>query len=257
MGLKPALLLICLALGGCTALSKMGQVLLDPSVPIGAPGDRPSQCTLSLHASHEINPNPYSLLDQDLLGMGLDPAPAAVHVSAANPLELTDKLQTLIDTLRREYPAMSSMEQDLPPRPAMSAVVEMGNYQDASVQFAPSGAPLAGIRAMTPIAFQVLQLKDDSMLLHATYEALAQDLKKALGSTLVRADDYRLMPGQFKFVDLEELDISTRYLAVIAHYHKRDDTHWKRLLPMEPRGRKHAVLVRFAEDGVVIQGDSR
>lgn len=254
MNTRAALFALLLGtLGGCTAVSKMGQVMLDPSVPIGAPGQQLSHFSLSLYASPTLNLNPSSTLPPALETREAVGAPMAVNVSAANPIELTDRLQVLLDELREEYPARSAVQFDRPPAPAMSSVSEVGSYRDESVHMTFNPRPLAPHQVTTPIAFQVLQLKDDSMLLTASYEALAQNLAKALGSTLLQVDDYRLMPGQFKFVEPEEIHPATRYLAVIAHYHDRDDSDWKRVLAVAQRGRRHALLVQFEENGVVLK----
>jgi type VI secretion system VasD/TssJ family lipoprotein len=248
------LLAACLGLSGCTALGKVGQVLWDSSIPVGAPGDQLSQFSLSLDASPSLNLNAHSLLADALPPSDAQGAPLAVTVEAGNPVELADKLQNLLDGLRQEHPALSRAEYALTPAPAMSPVVDVGSYQDASVHLTSLPTTLVAPQATTPIAFQVLQLKDDSMLLNASYEALADDLKKALGSTLLAVDDYRLMPGQFKFVGFEEIHPATRYLAVIAHYHERDGSDWKRVLPLAPRGHRHPLLVRFENNGVVLKG---
>lgn len=253
MNIRPLVLLVCLATTGCTALGKMGQVILNPSIAVGDPGEQLSQFSLSLYASPKLNLNPNSTM-VPVETTTYSSTPMAISVRAENPSELTDKLQGLIDTLRQEYPAISPAEFDRAAAPTMSAVTDMGSYQDLSVH---SRIPAAGAaeQVVTPIGFQVLQLKDDSMLLTATYESLTADLKKTLGSTLLQVDDYRLMPGQFKFVELEEIDKATRYVAVIANYHQRDDADWKRVLAIAPRGRKHALLVQFSETGVVLKGE--
>lgn len=248
------LLAACLGLSGCTALGKIGQVLWDSSIPVGAPSDQLSQFSLSLHASPNLNLNPDSSLAGTLPPAEVQGAPLAVTVDADNPIELADKLQNLLDSLRLEHPALSQAEYARVPAPAMSPVVDVGSYQDASVHLTSLPTPHAATQVNTPIAFQVLQLKDDSMLLTASYEALVDDLEKALGSTLLEVDDYRLMPGQFKFVGLEQIHPATRYLAVIAHYHERDGSDWKRVLPLAPRGHQHALLMRFENNGVVFQG---
>lgn len=55
------LLFSMMALSGCTkpleAVSKIGQVILDPSIPIGPPQDRPSTISLTILAEPNINPN--------------------------------------------------------------------------------------------------------------------------------------------------------------------------------------------------------
>ncbi|MNE78666.1 Type VI secretion lipoprotein [compost metagenome] len=109
----------------------------------------------------------------------------------------------------------------------------------------------------TPIAFKVLQLSDDSLLVNASPQALADDLKNTLGSTYIRADDYLLNPGQFKFIDLRALDEDTRFIAVIAHYHSSDVGQWKQRLRVEPKGRQYAVLVQLDAAQVSLKGETR
>lgn len=251
--LSAALLLACAGLEGCTALSKMTQVMLDPSIPVGAPSDQPSLLSLSLYASPTLNLNPSSTVGR-ALSMAPDGSPLAVSIDASNPIELTDKLQALLDSLREEHPARSNLEFDQATMPAMSSFTEIGSYRDQSVHMTFAEHTPSPEQVTTPIAFQILQLKDDSMLLTASYQALAQDLEKTLGSTLLQVDDYRLMPGQFKFIDPQEIDKATRYIAVIAHYHGDDGIDWKRVLPIAPRGHRHAVLVQFEESGVLLKG---
>lgn len=257
MNPKPLLLLACLALGGCTALSKMGQVMLDPSLQVGGPNDQLTQFSLSLYASPTLNLNASSAVDDASPQGSRLPIPLAVNLSAGDPLELTQKVQALLDHLYQEHPAMSLSEPG-ENAPAMSPFdAELGGYENPDIQLGiqPLNIAPRAEGVTTPIAFKVLQLKDDSLLLNAPYELLEQDLAKALGSTLVQVDDYRLLPGQFKFVNFEEINKATRYLAVIATYHDRDKAEWKRALRIEPLGRRHAVLVQFEDDGVVLKGD--
>lgn len=257
MSSRSLLLLACLTLGGCTALGKMGQVIMNPSIPVGGPDDQLSQFSLSLYASPTINTNPNSAVIDSAAQAPAHPLPLAVSLSAGDPLELTYKLQAVIEHVQQEFPAASGMDAHASPAPlAMSpATPALASYEDALIQLglpADSSAPLPD-QVTTPVAFKVLQLRDDSLLLTAPWELLGRDLEKALGSTLVQADDYRLMPGQFKFVNFEQIDQDTRYLAVIANYHDRDNTEWKRALRIEPRGRQHALLIQFDETGVVLK----
>ncbi|MBV6286786.1 type VI secretion system lipoprotein TssJ [Pseudomonas aegrilactucae] len=258
MNPAPLMLLVCLALGGCTALSKMGQVIMDPSIQLGGAGDQLSQFSLSLYASPTINLNPSSAVDEPLVQNHLQLTPLAVNLSAGDPLELTQKLQALLDHLYQQHPAISQIEQDDLNEPVMSPVdTDVGSYEDPHIQLGIRTVRVTPVTedVTTPVAFKVLQLKDDSLLLNAAYELLEKDLEKALGSTLVQVDDYRLLPGQFKFVGLEEINANTRYVAVIANYHDRDKAEWKRALRIEPRGRQHALLVQFEDDGVVLKND--
>jgi type VI secretion system VasD/TssJ family lipoprotein len=254
------LLLILLMLGGCTVLGKMGQVALNPSIAVGGPDDQPSQFSLSLYASPVVNGNASSVANHSPPFTPVPPAPFSVSLSGTDALELTQNLQALIEQLQRDYPAMSASELDASDEPAMSptAYLPLGAYDDPSISLTVPDSQADAPRpehVTTPIAFKVLQLKDDSLLLHAAYEQLAEDLKKTLGSTLVRADDYRLMPGQFKFVHVAEIDKETRYLAVIADYHDRDQIQWKQALRIEPRGHKYAFAVQLEGDRVVLKGE--
>lgn len=114
---------------------------------------------------------------------------------------------------------------------------------------APRGAP-------TPIAFKVLQLKDDSLLLNTDPDQLARDLKKALGSTYVVEDDYVLQPGQFKFIDFVRIEPATRYVAIIADFHDPNGAVWKHAFRLEPTGRRYALLMTLHGNRVAITDES-
>ncbi|HBL66041.1 MAG TPA: type VI secretion system lipoprotein TssJ, partial [Achromobacter sp.] len=110
--------------------------------------------------------------------------------------------------------------------------------------------------AATPIAFRVLQLKDDSLLLNADPEQLAKDLKKALGSTYISQDDYVLQPGQFKFIDFARIDKDTRYVAIVADFHDQNGAVWKQAFRLEPNGRRYALLMTLHGNRVGIVDES-
>ena len=253
------LLLACLTLGGCTMLGKIGQVIWTPSIPVGGPDDQPSRYSLSLHASDDVN--------QRLISTGTAPSadeepgrlPYNLNVQAASPQALTDKVQTLLNHLYETVPAQSLLGFEPAPTIPMSPLegVLLGDYDDQGISLTtPLGNP-ASQQIATPIAFKVLQLSDDSLLVNASPQALAEDLKKTLGSTYIRADDYLLQPGQFKFVDLRALDEDTRFIAVIANYHSSEVGQWKQHLRVAPKGRQYAVLVQLDADQVSLKGETR
>ncbi|UWF51830.1 type VI secretion system lipoprotein TssJ [Pseudomonas sp. N3-W] len=251
------LLLACLTLGGCTMLGKIGQVIWTPSIPVGGPDDQPSRYSLSLHASDHVNPR--------LISTGTAPdedagrAPYTLNVQASNPQALTDKVQTLLNHLYENVPAQSPLTLEPEPVVPMSPIEDalLGQYDAQGVSLTtPWGNPTLQ-HVATPIAFKVLQLTDDSLLVNASPQALAEDLKKTLGSTYIRADDYLLQPGQFKFVDLRPLDEDTRFIAVIANYHSADVGQWKQYLRVEPKGRQYAVLVQLDAAQVSLKGETR
>ena len=251
------LLLACLALGGCTMFGKIGQVIWTPSIPVGGPDDQPSRYSLSLYASDNVNPRLISTgtaLDEDA-----SLSPYTLNVQAVSPQALTDKVQTLLDHLYESVPARSPLSEEPAPVVPMSPIEDalLGDYDAQGVRLTtPWGKP-ALAHVATPIAFKVLQLTDDSLLVNASPQALADDLKKTLGSSYIRADDYLLQPGQFKFIDLRALDEDTRFIAVIANYHSTDVGQWKQRLRVEPKGRQYAVLVQLDAEQVSLKGETR
>ncbi|WP_338480503.1 type VI secretion system lipoprotein TssJ [Pseudomonas trivialis] len=251
------LLLACLTLSGCTMLGKIGQVIWTPSIPVGGPDDQPSRYSLSLYASDNVNPRLISTgtaMDEDA-----SRSPYTLNVQATSPQALTDKVQTLLNHLYENVPAQSSLSLEPSPVVPMSPIEDalLGDYDAQGVSLiTPWGNP-ALAHVATPIAFKVLQLTDDSLLVNASPQAMPDDLEKTLGSTYIRADDYLLSPGQFKFIDLRALDEDTRFIAVIANYHSTDVGQWKQLLRVEPKGRQYAVLVQLDADQVSLKGETR
>ncbi|WP_420232085.1 type VI secretion system lipoprotein TssJ [Pseudomonas sp. ABY48] len=252
-----SLLLACLTLVGCTMLGKIGQVIWTPSIPVGGPDDQPSRYSLSLYASDNVNPR--------LISTGTAPdedasrSPYTLNVQATSPQALTDKVQTLLSHLYESVPAQSPLSDEPAPVVPMSPLEEtlLGDYDAQGVRLTtPWGNPTLA-HVATPIAFKVLQLSDDSLLVNASPQALAEDLRKTLGSTYVRADDYLLQPGQFKFIDLRTLDEDTRFIAVIANYHSSEVGQWKQRLRVEPKGRQYAVLVQLDAAQVSLKGETR
>ena len=251
------LLLAALALGGCTLLGKLGQVIIDPSTPVGGPDDQPSHYSLSLHASDNVN--------RRLITPGTAPAeqaaeaPYRLDIEASSTQALADKLQAVLEHLYENAPAQSPVREEPAPEAQVSWVEEspLGDYQAAGVHLSTSAQNLAPQLIATPVAFRVLQLSDDSLLISASAQALALDLKQALGSTYIRVDDYLLRPGQFKFIDPQPLDEQTRFVAVIADYHSDEVSQWKQLLRVEPKGRRYALLVELGQAQVELKGETR
>ncbi|WP_339532960.1 type VI secretion system lipoprotein TssJ [Pseudomonas mucidolens] len=253
------LLFALLTLGGCTLLGKIGQVIWDPSTPVGGPDDQLSRYSLSLHASDDVNPRLISTGSAPDTDEDPSRAPYNLNVQATSPQALTEKIQTLLDHLYQTLPAQSSPTLEPAPVLPMSPIEEalLGDYDVPGVSL---NTPLGNSTLQhiaTPIAFKVMQLSDDSLLANASPQAMAEDLQKTLGSTFIRADDYLLNPGQFKFVDLRALDEDTRFIAVIANYHSADVTQWKQRLRVEPKGRQYAVLVQLEASQVSLKGETR
>lgn len=110
--------------------------------------------------------------------------------------------------------------------------------------------------AATPIAFKILQLTDDSLLLNASSDQLQQDMKKALGSTYLRADDYVLVPGQYKFVNFRAINEEANFIAVVADFRNPNGATWNAVYKLEPKGRKYALLIALQGTRVSIIDES-
>jgi type VI secretion system protein VasD len=131
----------------------------------------------------------------------------------------------------------------------------LGTYRGEATSQAAPGTVAVRRGTPSPLAIQVVQLRDDSMLLNADYDVLAVDLKKALGATYLRHDDYVLKPGQYKTVPLRKLDPEALYIGVIAAYHELDLHRWKAVYRLEAIGHRYALLMAFDEDGASIRAE--
>ncbi|EPC00238.1 hypothetical protein L861_07015 [Litchfieldella anticariensis FP35 = DSM 16096] len=168
------IVLLALTLGGCASTrevaSKSWQVMLDPSIPVGYPEDRPSRVDLSMVAESDVNPNAE--------GEG------------------------------------------------------------------------------TPLMFQVLQLKDDSMLMAAVHDQLSDDLEEALGTNYLAHDDFTLLPGQFKFYEPFDIDEDTRYIGIVAFYADPDQAQWKKVVKVDAQGNDYHLLVHLREHEVELRKEN-
>ncbi|WP_236744137.1 type VI secretion system lipoprotein TssJ [Marinobacter similis] len=70
--------------------------------------------------------------------------------------------------------------------------------------------------APTPIAFQVIEMRDSSLLMAGDFDSLLTNLEDSLGQNYVDHSDYSLVPGQFKFVEPFDISEDTRFVGVIA-----------------------------------------
>ncbi|WP_342702221.1 type VI secretion system lipoprotein TssJ [Burkholderia arboris] len=298
-----ALLLAGTLLAGCNTVGnvfkKTGRVLMDPSIPVGAPDDQPTQIALSLYASADVNPNPVSAsvadsaaaidepTEEKLVGEG----PYSVSFNGATKGELISGLRALLDHLQGEegvaplpthgtgrplpnsltvtptskppLPPDGRFRRSLPLADTPGVEPNLGQYRKgdslaaaSALALAPKSTAPAFSTAATPIAFQVLQLKDDSMLENADLDLVSKSPKKALGSTFIAADDYTLAPGQFKYVDFSPVEDKARYVAVVAAFHAVNAIRRYEVFRLEPRGRKYALLVTLQDTRVTITDEA-
>lgn len=308
--MKPAIvfLLASALLGGCSTagnlVKKTGQILMDPSIPVGAAEDQPTRVALSLYASAGVNPNPTStamLDDEGELAILNEDGPLAVNITSRSRPELVASLHELLDHLEMQDPAALAgltrrwssttvpessghpfaigrtfpdalpepatgpvsvpahwfLSQDpalnLEPEVSIAADLELGQYRkNAGLAFMPAQPPEKAGSHSTPVAFRVLQLKDDSLLENADRELVHLAPEKALGSTLISMDDYILAPGQFKFVEFSAINEQTRYLAVVAAFHDPNPARWYDVFRVESLGRTYALLITLQDTRVAI-----
>lgn len=253
------LLTALIGVSGCTSLSKIGQVIMDPSVPVGANKDQPTQVAFSINASPTLNGNPHSLEVAGESAPVVEPSPYAVSLSAADPYVLIEKVGVLFEHLQAEFPAISPvlMEEDDDPATARSPLEEStpGSYGDPTVVLTLPRAPAVASSepVATPMAIKILQLRDDSLLRNSVYELLDKNPAKTLRSTYIRDDDYLLRPGQFKFIPFVDIDPETRFVAVIADYRNQQDATWQQVLQIPPRGRQIILSVLLNDAQVLLK----
>ncbi|OCT21278.1 type VI secretion system lipoprotein TssJ [Pseudomonas putida] len=251
-----ALLAALIGFSGCTSLSKIGQVIVDPSVPVGPPKEHPTQVAFSINASPTLNGNAHSVEVPVEQPGALAPSPYAVSLSAGDPYALTEKVGTLLEYLQQQFPAMSPVampvdENDDLLRSPMEESTP-GSYDDPTVVLTlPHTTTLAAEPVATPMAIKILQLRDDSLLRNSVYELLDKDPAKALRSTYIRDDDYLLRPGQFKFIPFAPIDPETRFIAVIADYRNQENATWSQVLRIPPRG--HQIILSVLLNDTQVQ----
>jgi type VI secretion system protein VasD len=247
---KPfALLLICMTLGGCNTFDRVYKVLKDPTLRVGGPSNDISRVALSLYAADlPITPRPQPA-DAEGSSTRTDyPGHLSANLSAVDAVTLSDKVKALAEQLHENYPG--SVDDDNTRAPA-----ELASYADGPSEPPPAPDQSSQRQGPSSIAFKILQLRDDSLLLDATYEQVEEDLDKALGTTLISVDDFRLLPGHFKYIEPEEINERTRYIAVIARLGDSPDGKWKDTLRIQPRGYDHTVHVHFENNGVELRHD--
>ncbi|MDF0729253.1 type VI secretion system lipoprotein TssJ [Pseudomonas entomophila] len=245
---------------GCTFLGKMGQVIMDPSVPVGALKDQPTEVAFSMNASATLNGNPNSLDMPVEKEHVLEPSPYAVSLSADDPYALTEKVGGLLAYLQEQFPAPPAVVLDDEDEALGRSTLEestLGSYEDPTVVLdLPGPAPVAAEPIATPIAIKILQLRDDSLLRNSAYQLLDQNPAKALRSTYIRDDDYLLSPGQFKFVPFEPLHADTRFIAVIADYSSQENATWQQVLRIAPRGRQIVLSVLVNDAQILLKEEN-
>lgn len=107
--------------------------------------------------------------------------------------------------------------------------------------------------APTPIAFQIIEMRDSSRIMAADFDQLLSELEDSLGRNYIEHADYTLVPGQFKFVEPFEIDEETRFIGVIAFYAYPNLSQWKKVVQVDPIGQRYHLLVNLREREVQLK----
>lgn len=126
-----------------------------------------------------------------------------------------------------------------------ATLITLSMFAVGSVNPNSSGEP-------TPLEFVVFKLEDDSKFLAADFESLNDDFKASLGSNYVDHSDYTLIPSQFKFVDMDDIDEDVRYIGVAAKYNNPEVSQWKKVVKIKPIGHEYHLLLLFDENSVLL-----
>ncbi|GGE62074.1 type VI secretion system-associated lipoprotein [Streptosporangium jomthongense] len=130
--------------------------------------------------------------------------------------------------------------EDLPSRVDLTMVAEPGVNPNESL-------------APTPIAFQIIEMRDSSLLMAGDFDQLLNNLKSSLGRNYIDHSDYTLVPGQFKFVEPFEISKDTRFIGVIAFYAYPNLSQWKKVVRVDPVGGRYHLLVNLRDREVQLK----
>jgi len=105
----------------------------------------------------------------------------------------------------------------------------------------------------TPIAFQIIELRDSSLLMAADFDQLLSNLKSSLGRNYIDHSDYTVVPGEFKFVEPFDVSADTRFIGVIAFYAYPNQSQWKKVVKVDPLGGRYHLLVNLRQREVQLK----
>ena len=246
-------------LGGCS--------LLEPSDS----DEQPSTMTLSMTASSQVNPNVYSentlaiqideLQEESIEEVEKDPDETPENKAVSDDLAVVDevdagnRIQIIGSSALTEGRSITRLVCEQEPEKTesdQSIVAPQGKGPVEVAQQASIAVDEVSAEA-TPIAFKIIQMKDDSLFLQADFDGLFSDMEKSLGTTYLTHDDFMLVPGEFKFVEPIEMEGDARYIAVIAAYNDYTNKQWKGAVKIKSKGKEYALFLYFDENQVLIK----
>ena len=210
------------------------------------PEEPPSTLMLSMNASAAVNPNVF--IDNSLtLEVDAPADPPADPERPANPAGAPGAdggLQPLaapIELKPGQKILACKARPATPPEPEEPVTAAI----DPPVEtFEPEA---------TPVAFKIIQLKENSLFLQADFDSLFNDMETVLGTTYLAHDDYVLIPNEFKYIEPFEVEEDTRYVAVIAAYNDYVNKQWKEIVKIKAKGMNYAISLYFDDQKVAMR----
>lgn len=108
----------------------------------------------------------------------------------------------------------------------------------------------------TPVNLQVIYLSEDSKLLATDFDQLNEedsDLEKILGKNYIDHQDYTLLPGQFKPLELIKLEEDNQYIGVVVYYADENISQWKKVIKIKGVGHGYHLLIHVRDNDVELQ----
>src|SRR6186713_1452717 len=113
-----------------------------------------------------------------------------------------------------------------PPPPPPKAVLVVATRPDVNPDA--SGRP-------SPVVMRVYQLRSDTAFVNSTFGNLFDDDRKTLAADLIAADEYQLIPGERRTLELLPPP-GMRYVGAVAAFHDVRNSSWRAVLPIPPGG---------------------
>ena len=245
---------ILVFLSGCS--------LLEPTTP----DEQPSTMTLSMTASSQVNPNVYS---ENTLAIQIDELQdTSIEKAEITSDKIPEKkiaLNNSDDMNNNDYGSQIQIMSEsaliegktitrliCEKEPEKVRLAEDTPISEETIKQKTVAIDKASAEA-TPIAFKLIQMKDDSLFLQADFDGLFSDMEATLGTTYLTHDDFMLVPGEFKFIEPVEVEDETRYVAVIAAYNDYTNKQWKGAVKIKSKGKEYALFLYFGEKQVLIK----
>jgi type VI secretion system protein VasD len=87
----------------------------------------------------------------------------------------------------------------------------------------------------SPVVVRIYQLRTDAAFTGASFSSLFDDERKALGPDLIARDEYELVPGERRTLELAPA-ADMRFLGALAAFHDVRNSSWHTVLAVPKNG---------------------